>query len=311
MPYPQRREFKLESSNTEFAVALKTFFDQQSLDGSDDPREKAEGLAQRLLKKEIQAENDYGHLARDGGSLLNKGSFLQFLHNNADGLHYIGVKVEHQLFLDEKDFSRHTGIGESNKIYKACMVSFADDGVVTQVLVFDTNYRLSKYWWRDFWELEEKRSDSFNTSTAVTAVVKVLGALKKHSPSDHTILRNATVAAFKRTGSMNFTDFVKDTFDGYHIDNAEVGDRFKEIVERIRLLPSKGKFDTHFDLHPASVPYKRVNLPLTEEVSVSYNEDMPNLAEKIWASETAEGKSVVVVEATKQAASRFVFKSME
>ncbi|MDY0954208.1 hypothetical protein SOM22_06435 [Stenotrophomonas rhizophila] len=308
---PQRREFDLESSRTQFAAALESFFAEQSLATSDTVRGNAEALAQRLLAKEIIAEERYGHLGREGAGLLNKGSFLQFLFRNSGGLHYIGVKVEHQLFLDEVDFSRHIGIGESNKIYKACMASFDDVGAVLSVLVFDTNYRLSRYWWSDFWELKERRSDAFNTATAVTAVVKALSSLKKHSPSDYTILRNATVAAFKQQGSMNFIDFVASTFEAYQIDDPDVAKKYVAIVDKIKALPSSKDFDTHFDLHPPSVPYKRISLPLSEEVSVSYDEDMANISEKIWASETAEGKSVVVVEATKAAADRFVFKPME
>lgn len=307
---PQRREFRLASPKTQFATALTSFFAEQSLDSSNEVQDNAEELAKRLLSQEIVAEKKYGHLGRGGAGLLNKGSFLQFLFRNIKGLHYIGVKVEHQLFLDEVDFARHIGIGESNKIYKACVVSYADDGKVDSVLVFDTNYRLSSYWWRDFWELSEKRSDAFNTSTAVSAVVGALSSLRKYSPADYTILRNATVAAFKQKATMDFTDFVEKTFDGYQIDDAEVSKRYQEVVKKIKLLPAVKGFDTQFDLHPKSVPFKRINLPLTDEVTVSYNEDIANLSEKIWSSKTAEGKHVVMVEATEAAAKRFKFKSM-
>ena len=73
-------------------------------------------------------------------------------------VHYLGVKVEHQLFLDEVDFKRKIGLGESQKIYKACKVSFDAAGTIGSALVFDTNSRPSTYWWREFWELTEQLS---------------------------------------------------------------------------------------------------------------------------------------------------------
>lgn len=223
----------------------------------------------------------------------------------------MGVKVEHQGFIDEEDFKRHIGIGESNKIYKACRVSFDGVGVPSSVRVFDTNSRIATYWWHDFLELAESRTDAHNTRTAAEEVVRALGPLKRKSPSDYTVLRNATVAAFKREGTMKFDDFVETVFSSYEADSDEAQVELKQIISKIKSLPSTKNFDGQFELDPKSVPFRRVNLPLSKEVVVSYDEGMSNIGEKIWSSRTGTGKTVVVIQADEAAAKRFAFKPME
>jgi len=306
---PQRRAFKLSSDTTQFASALTTLFADRTLKNGDSASKVAEGLAKRLLNVEIKTEARYGHLKGDK-RLLNKGSFLQFVFDDDSGMHYLGVKVEHQFFLDESDFSRRAGIGESHKIYKACKVSFGEQGKIGEVLIFDTNSSPSAYWWEDFWELVELRTDSYNTGLAVKAVVKALSSLKQHAPADYTILRNATVAAFRGTGIMKFDDFVSNVFGGYVLTQESAKSRFNEIVKKLRALPATKKFDGEFNLVPSSVPFRKLTLPLTSEISMTFDEDMPNIEDKIWASKTVDGKGVVVVEADEAALKKFKLKPM-
>ncbi len=306
---PQKREFRIASTTTEFANALSKFFEMRSLVDEEAASPAASSLAARLLRIEEETERKYGHLKKDR-RLLNKGSFLQFVFEGDDGLHYLGVKVEHQFFLDESDFSRRVGIGESHKIYKACKISFDEDGAVSSALVFDTNSSPSAYWWSDFWEMVEVRTDSYNTNIAISAVVKALGPLKKVAPSDYTVLRNASVAAFKRVGDMDFDAFVSEVIEGYELSEKAASSKFNEIVKKIRGLPAAKKFDSQFTLVPSSVSFKKLTLPLTGEISVTFNEDMSNIDDKIWASSTVDGKGVVVVEADKSALSRFKYKPM-
>jgi len=306
---PQKREFVMSSKTTEFATALSGFFASRSLVAGGAASSSATSLAARLLRVEQATEKKYGHLKKKAdGTLINKGSFLQFVFEDEGVLHYLGVKVEHQFFLDESDFSRRAGIGESHKIYKACRVSFDSAGDFSSALVFDTNASPSAYWWDDFWELIEVRTDSYNTSIAVQSVVNALGPLKKIAASDYTVLRNAVVAAFKRDGEMDFSSFVSSVIECYELSDKSTISKFKEIVEKIKELPALKNFDTQFTLVPSSVSFKRLTLSLTGEISVTFDEDMPNIDDKIWSSSTTDGKGVVVVEASEAARARFKYK---
>lgn len=304
---PQKREYRLASLTTEFGTSLARFFAQQDLTQSPE----ADALAQRLLRIELATEGKYGHLNSTGTGHVKKGSFLQFMYREGGVVHYLGVKVEHQLFLDEADFKRKIGLGESHKIYKACKVSFDAAGIIGSSLVFDTNSRPSTYWWRDFWELSEQRTDAHNTEQAIKEVVRVLAPLKKTSPADHTLLRNAAVAAFKQVGRMNFDQFITDTFANYQPIEPVVSQTLGQLVNKMRQLPALKNFDSQFELAPAAVPFRRVTLPLTSEISLSYDEGIPNLADKIWASRTRDGQGVVVIEAPQETTNRFAFKALE
>lgn len=109
---------------------------------------------------------------------------------------------------------------------------------------------------------------------------------------------------------MQFDNFVDQVFKDYEV-GAEHQKKFDEVVDRIRALPSSRGFDSHFTLVPSAVPFKRVNLALSNEILLSYDEGMANIAGKIWSSKTIQGKSVVVVEADEAAANKFAFKPME
>ncbi|MCO6057935.1 nucleoid-associated protein [Pseudomonas sp. MOB-449] len=290
---PQNRAYVLASPTTEFATSLRAFFENQDL--VTNPHTQA--LANRLLRIELATEERYGHLDTSGTGHVKKGSFLQFLYLDGPSVAYLGVKIEHQRFLDETDLRRKIGLGESHKIYKACKSTFDSNGSNQQALVFDTNSRPSTYWWKEVLELKQLRTDTFNTETAVKSVIRVIGKIKNTSAPDYTILRNATIAAFKQSGQINFDDFVTTTFSQYAPVNHELIDQLPEIVEKLRELPEKRQFDGHFTLIPSAVPYRRQTVNLSDEISVSYNEGITNLSDKIWSSRTPDGKSVLVIDA--------------
>ncbi|WP_372498089.1 hypothetical protein [Xanthomonas vesicatoria] len=142
-------------------------------------------------------------------------------------------------------------------------------------------------------------------------VIKVLSPLKKKSPADYRILRNAAIAAFKKNGRMVYESFIDATFVNYESDKKEVVDFLKNAVVTMKGLPQKKNFDGQFSLVPSAVPFRRVSVDLATGISISYEEDIANLSEKIWSSTTRDGKSIVVIETNAENASNFVFKEME
>jgi len=299
---PQSRVYTLASPTTEFAVSLAAFHKAKALVPA-----AATALAERLLRIEITTDERYGHLAAAGTTHIKRGSFLQFLYQNGATLGYLAVKVEHQSIVDEDDFKRRVGLGDSQKIYKACRVDFDAAGSPLQALVFDTNAKPSVYWWNDVWELQPVRSDEVNTKEAITHVVHVLQKIKKTAPVDYTVLRNATVAAFKQTGAMDFDKFVTSTFESYAPVAAELAAELPRLVGKLRELPAKKKFDSHFTLAPAAVPYNKVKVELNAGITLSYDEGLAHLGDRIWSSKTQDGKEVVVVDAP-GVANQFPFK---
>lgn len=299
---PQSRAYSLVSDSTEFAVSLAKFHGGRVLNST-----AAGSLAARLLRVEVTTDERYGHLATQGTTHVKRGSFLQFLFDSSGTLGYLAVKVDHQSIVDETDFKRRVGLGESQKIYKACRIDFDVAGKPQHALVFDTNAKPSVYWWNDVWELQPIRSDEINTQEAIKHVVHVLKSIKKTAPVDYTILRNATVAAFKQVGAMDFDQFVTSTFVAYTPVEASLVAKLPQLVSDLRALPAKKKFDSHFTLAPAAVPYKHQKVELNTGITLSYDEGLAHLSDRIWASKTEDGKEVVVVDAP-EASKQFQFK---
>lgn len=283
----QKRSYKFASPATEFRTCLDSFFSQQNLPVNS----HAELLAKRLLKQEVEATQRYKNLNE-----VSRGSFLQFMFEQDGHTFYLGVKVEHQSFLDEQDFLRKFGLAEHRRLYKACRVRFAADGTPDEVWVFDTNGVPAAYWWREFLELEVSRDDAENTKLAAEAVMQAIGVIKSRYPADHTILRNATVAAFKQQTQMNYTAFVNQVFETYQPVDANAAPHIGKLVDRLKELPGKKNFDTQFALVPAAVPYRKTKFVLSPEITLTIEEGIKNLADKVWSEVTPDGRELVVIQ---------------
>lgn len=288
----QKRSYEFHRDTTEFNVTLCSYYDNSDLSKN----ENSTNLANRLLEKEIDADNRYGHLGSAGKGHVKKGSFLQFIYKDGGGISYLGVKIEHQTFIDEKDFKKKIGLAVANKMYKACKVSFSKTGSPSDVFVYDTNAKPSVYWWKDFLELREARGDALNTKRASSEVIKEINKIKKYHLADYTILRNSAVAAFKQKGQMKYDEFLENTFLNYDPVDPELNSRLQNMIERLRSLPERKGFDTQFTLVPAEVPFRSLKVSLSREISLSIAEGVENLDDKIWSEKTASGKKLVVIE---------------
>ncbi|WP_210459370.1 hypothetical protein [Vibrio crassostreae] len=289
----QKRQYEFLRETTEFYVSLKCFTENQDLPVN----LAASNLASRLLDKEVDTDSKYGHLGKDKQKgHVKKGSFLQFLYREGKSVSYLGVKIEHQTFLDETDFKKKIGLSITNKIYKACKVDFDEAGVPMTVFVYDTNSKPSTYWWNDFLELREQRTDSHNTREASKEVIKVINGIKKDHPADHTILRNSIVGAFKQKGEMKYDEFVEKTVKNYEPIDKDLEKKLPEIVNKLNALPEKKKFDTSFNLVPSEVPFKRKTYNLTKEIILSVQDGVENLTDKVWSEKTASGQELVVID---------------
>lgn len=288
----EKRQYDFHRETTEFYTSLNSFFKQQDLVKNI----AARNMSSRLLDKEVDTDSRYGHLGVSGKGHVKKGSFLQFLYREDQSIFYLGVKIEHQVFLDEDDFKKKIGLAIARKIFKACKVTFNESGTPYNVFLYDTNPKPSTYWWKDFLELKEVRDDALNTKMASNEVIKVVNRLKSKHPADYTILRNSTIAAFKQKGEMKFGEFVKNTFERYEPVDPQLKNELPSIVEKLKKLPESKKFDSKFNLVPSEVPFKRSNIALSKEISLSINDGIENMEDKIWAEKSANGKKLVVIE---------------
>lgn len=289
----QKREYDFSRTTTEFYAALVSYHANQKLQSNT----VSSHLANRLLDKEIATDARYGHLGKDGNGHVKKGSFLQFLYTEDDGsISYLGVKIEHQTFLDEIDLKKKIGLSIANKIYKACRVNFDSTNTPSKIFVYDTNAKPSAYWWHDFLELKELRNDAHNTTTASTEVIRVINRIKRDHPTDHTILRNAIVSCFKQNLGFNYDDFLRSTVENYEPEDVVLKEKMPDIIKVLKELPERKKFDTQFTLVPSAVPFRKTKYNLSKEISLTIEDGIENLNDKVWSEKTASGKELVIIE---------------
>lgn len=297
----QKRSYDFVRETTEFYNALSSYWGNQDLQANT----VSTNLAERLLDKEVNADAKYGHLGASGAGHVKKGSYLQFLYRDADSISYLGVKIEHQTFLDEEDFRKKIGISIANKVYKACKVSFDTAGVPQSVFVYDTNTKPSVYWWSEFLELKEIRNDSHNTREASKSVLRVVDKLKKDHPADHTILRNSAISSFKQKGELKYDEFIRDTFENYEPEDPALVEKLPKIVEQLKKLPEKKDFDTRFNLVPSEVPFKKSTYKLSQEITLTIEDGIENIHDKVWSERAADGRHLVVIDSSEEEFNRF------
>lgn len=301
----QKRGYEFVRETTEFYNALSSYWGNQDLQANT----VSSNLAERLLDKEVITDKKYGHLGASGAGHVKKGSYLQFLYRDSDSISYLGVKIEHQTFLDEEDFRKKIGISIANKVYKACKVSFDVAGVPKNVFVYDTNTKPSHYWWSEFLELKELRNDSHNTREASKSVLRVVDRLKKDYPADYTILRNSAISSFKQKGELKYDEFIRDTFENYEPEDPALKEKLPKIIEQLKKLPEKKEFDTRFNLMPSEVPFRKSTYKLSKEITLTIEDGIENINDKVWGERAADGRHLVVIESSEKEFSRFKEKA--
>lgn len=260
-----KRSYQVQRATSEFSVALKEFALFEEL-----VEDKSEGLAEKLLQEEIRVDQEYGQLNtnKNKKGIVNKGSFLQFLYEVADKTCYLGVKIEHQIFFDEKDFKKKSGLPESSKVYKACRVIFSETDF-EEISVYDKNTVPSLYWWSGFLELVVLRDDALNTQRAAKAIVKILDAkVKKLHPEEYTQIRNAAIVALKQAKQINYYDLVDDLLKHTVFDDTQFNAKIPSIIEALKKAPADTKegFDVQFQGSPKAVPYRRRRVELGRDI---------------------------------------------
>ncbi|AZF29774.1 hypothetical protein C4J89_0267 [Pseudomonas sp. R4-35-07] len=288
----QKRIFDFSEPESAFKLSTRTVSESADLSVNF----AGENLVQKLLDQEITTNERYKHLGKNDGAHVKTGSFLQFIYKENGNLRYLGVKVDHLVILDDIDFKKRKGLSLTEKVYKAFKVDFDDKKSPTCINIYDSKSGLTKYWWAEFLELRERNTDTFNTTTACTETITKLATLKKEFPQDYTILRNATVAAFKQEGSIDYFKFLDATISNYKSDNNEFEEAKQKLIIKLKDLPKNKGFDTVFELVPSAVPFRNTNYKLTTEISLSIREGISNLSEKVWSEITSDGRELVVIE---------------
>lgn len=278
------RRFIFSSDTTEVRSALNVILNNKEFTKS------PQIIANRLFRVEKQAQEKYDKI-----TTIHKGSLIQSYLNYDDSDMYIITKVDHHSFLDEKDLQTHIGLPFEKHVLKVAIIEFTDDKDVLKTYVYDTNIKISEYWWKDFLELEEINTDEQNTQVSFKSIDSLLSKrVKQKSPSDYTFLRNNLVGYFRTHREFSFDDLLENVFGTYQPTDPKL--QIEIIKEEVSKLPEKKNFDRRFTVIEDQIKarFKRV-IPLHEKIDLNLKANIENLREIIKAYEDPTGEKYIQI----------------
>jgi hypothetical protein len=281
---PNIRNFIFGSDTTEVRNTIDKYL-------QNDFKNASEINARRLLRIETQAQKDISQLSVE----IQKGSLFQAYIQDGDTKKVIISKADHSDFLDEADFKRHAGLPLKKKIYKAFIAEINTANQISKVYVYDTNSLMSKYWWRDFLELSETYTDSYNTKQALDLLDrKIFNPIKYQFPADHTILRNSTVRYFRSQDEFDLSNYISNVFENY--SPVESGFPQENLIGKISELPEKWGFDARFKIKKEDIGRRIVNrIQLTDKIDLILNDYVEDLESIIVPATEIDGKKYIKI----------------
>lgn len=290
---PNVRHYKIQSEHTENVSLINGLINAIS---DDNFASVSLLIAERLLRVESDAQLKYGKFTK-----LKPGSVIQFLFpsQNEEYMMYLIVKVEHENFLNATDLTKEIGIPFEENVLKTCLIKFNEDNEIADIIMTDSNTKMSVYWFNDFMEVTETNTDETNTRTAFDSIKRVLtNKIKTKSPSDYSVLHNNLVGFFRTQSDCKYDQLIKSVFGvgDYVPDNLEI-DYFNEVKKIVEKLPEKKSFDRHFSITPNIIKdrFKRV-YKLGEKIELKITDYVDELKNVIHAEKTPDGKRRIIIQ---------------
>lgn len=282
------RQFSFAHATTEVRAALTQIRTKNTFDAS------AETIASRLHRIEKSIAEKVEHLRG-----VQSGMLLQSLFERENKSGILIAKVDWARFLPRGSYKDSEGIDYKPRLLKACLILFSDGDTIDDVQVADTNATLSAFWWKDFLELEELRTDDFNTKAVFATFDTFLGSkTRSKHPADYAHLFNHMLGIFKRTRRFSFKPFVSEVFDGYQATDLKL-DVQQLKQDALNLINTK-KFDGTFNLNPKVITkrFKRT-YELTDEIELQISDSIENLASTVYGLNLNDGTKGVFVKSDK------------
>lgn len=250
-------------------------------------------IADRLLGTEKTTQKQYEQI-----TTLLKGSLLQACFTTDKQKYVLITKVDHHAFLDEGDLTKHSGMpyqDDSLRVLKACLVRIAPDGSFEKATVYDTNVRIAEYWWKEFLQLEEERTDDHNTRVAFAAMEHLLATqVKPKSKADYNFLWNDLVSYFRTHRNIRHKRLVKNVLGNYAPSVPEID--AEDLKVKAGKLPDQKNFDQQFQVQQKvnEAKYKNV-IELTPNLKLLMKDGVPDLDTKVIPFDENGVKGIKIV----------------
>ncbi len=290
-----KRSYQFKRDSTELAQIITSLIenvdDQNFLSIFEN---KVEALAYRLLDSQQRAAQQH-----PGINPPKKGSLAFICIKNEDKLEFLISKIDSENYLNVNDAKFEAGLPEDNATQKSCSISYKiedDEYQFLEILVSDTKPTIAKFWYEDFLELSELKSDQRNTSKAYNEIDKILTSyVKKKSKNDYTELRNNLTGYFSTNSSFRLDDMIDYVVGAYTPEKQEIN--IDTLKERIRKLPESKDFDAAFNIDKSVIKSRfKQTYKLSEKMELRTSDYIDELKKVIFAKEDEVlGERVLII----------------
>jgi hypothetical protein len=255
--------------------------------------ERVNGIANRLLRKEIEAQGRIGQMDTD----VQKGSLIQALlfDETDDSYTYLLAKVEHSDWVDDADFSFKTGFSKDKKtIWKSCLFDLANADVEINAKIYSNT--VAKYWWDGFLELDEMISDESNTIKAFKAIEETLNRnIRGSAPQDYTVIRNSVISYFKGNTHIDYNNMM-DTILGQYQPSDLTEEKLASLKQKLSELPQKRNFDHQFNSVPNIINARIKKIyKVNDGIEIKITDEIKDLRQTISAYQDYDGTRYIKI----------------
>jgi len=245
---PNKRKYLFKDGETQVKSSIKHI-----VNNSIECEKALLNNAKRLLEKENEADKFIKRM----GKKVQRGS-LMHIHFTQNGNHRVLIcKVDHDEIINEKSFEINSGLNTKKKIFKAFLIYVKSKTKKEEIYLNDKNN--SKYWWSNFLELDQVKTDDENTEKSLNKITSIVDREKRKDgfSLDGTILRNGIIGYYRKNKNFNFTDLYDSVFKGYTPYNKNFP--IDKIITKLNKLDGDLSFDKQFSIVQKKIDKKIVS----------------------------------------------------
>lgn len=259
---------------------------ERLLGGNDDIDNLCQDMANRLLKKETEANN---RIANTRKTIPPSFLIIAMAVNNDTDMKLLFIKADKTSFINTVSGNLDIGLPKQRKIFKSCVFDIAfNNGNISynNIISHDANSQgKAVYWYHDFLCLDEMKSDESNTKDLFERVKnKILNPIKKSHPHDYFNCRNAVIHYFRSEGDFD-SEYFRDNVIGNYQPFDETLD-MTSLKEKVNKLFEDGKIDKKFQKKPNEITDKfKDKVKLSDDIELHLLQDIQNASDVIIAGE--------------------------
>lgn len=303
---PETREYQIISDTKEVVnIILKICnciytYEEAAADKpeGDNPQLTINNLLDRISLRLIESQFKTSR-KHSGINHPKKGNLIQAFIEDENEFQFMISLIDSKKFIDENDLKYKSGMleGEQNTLKSAYFAIDKNNYFVKNIfLSCSKDSAISQYWYDEFLELQEVRSDKKNTSTAYNSISTILSnKLSRKYNSDFLELKNALNVYFLHNDTFSYSDCINSLIDGYvPINDSLNKNELKMSLDECR---NKGLFDCKFCINNDDIRNKLVNAKykVNSKIELKIKTPPEKMKDYLYTKKMNDGELVIVL----------------